>query len=314
MCSAFGLFYPPHDSRRQRDIVDYMSAEIFPQTVIRMSQEFVACYESCTPVASLFASQHLWLLCHAMLAHYFLGAGSSHGRLTRGIFGRLAVRQNICSRNTAVSLFYYAIERGALTPLLGLADIRLEEAVPSPVMLSLLIAWYRTHFEAMDVIDGGDRTKWLLADPVQRLALIQFDVACALLCQRTARAPGSPSTIFNWVDSDSLLLDHLIGGVDPATIGKRDRHVTTVTSLTSLAHSAGISRAHTSRKVSAAERLGGIGWTGRRGFSELWVSQSFFEEYARLQARKMLILDHACARARLGEQHPPYRHQMNGTR
>jgi hypothetical protein len=186
--------------------------------------------------------------------------------------------------------------------------------VPSTVMLSLLTAWYRTHLEALDVIDGGDRTKWLLANPVQRLAFIQFDVAGALLCQRTVRAPGSPYTISNWVNSDSLLMDRLIGGVDPATIGKEDRHLTTVSSLTSLARSAGMSRAHTSRKVSAAERLGGIGWTGRRGGSKLWVSQSFFEEYARAQARKLLIIDHACARAWLGEQHPSHQDQKSGPR
>ncbi|MBN8949097.1 MULTISPECIES: hypothetical protein [unclassified Rhizobium] len=275
-----------------------MAAGVFPHAVVRMARDFIFTYESCIAVAALFASHQSWLLCHAALAHYFPGEQFSHGWLTRRVFGMLAVRHNICSRNTATTLFSHAIERGALTPLMGIGDIKLEQAVPSPAAMTLLTSWYRAHFEALDLIDGGDRAMWLLADPVRSLALIQFEVACALLCEETLRAPGPLYTIFTWADSGSLLMDRLIGGIDVTGIGRQDRHQTTVSSLTWLAQSSGLSRAHTSRKMSAAERIGGIGWTGRRGRSELWVSQGFYEEYARVQVCKLLILDEISARAR----------------
>ncbi len=60
-----------------------------------------------------------------------------------------------------------------------------------------------------------------------------------------------------------------------------------------LAASLSLSRIHVRRKLGAAELIGGIGWSGRKGRSALWISQGFYEEYARMQARKLLILDDA---------------------
>ncbi|MGY3611581.1 hypothetical protein ACWGRJ_47965, partial [Bradyrhizobium sp. Lot11] len=56
-----------------------------------------------------------------------------------------------------------------------------------------------------------------------------------------------------------------------------------------------LSRAHTSRKFAEAESIGGLGWDGRRGHSRIWISDSFYMEYAMAQARKLIIFREAFA-------------------
>jgi hypothetical protein len=44
--------------------------------------------------------------------------------------------------------------------------------------------------------------------------------------------------------------------------------------------------------------VGGIGWSGHRGRSPLWISLGFYQEYAMAQAHKLLIVDHVSSRVR----------------
>jgi hypothetical protein len=49
------------------------------------------------------------------------------------------------------------------------------------------------------------------------------------------------------------------------------------------------------RRFSRHARLGGLGWTGARGRSALWISAGFWREYHTAQAVKLAIIDAAFA-------------------
>lgn len=118
-------------------------------------------------------------------------------------------------------------------------------------------------------------------------------VADALLASRDVRAPGPLYTIFAWADVGGLLVDRLVAGIDWQVRLAHGGHLTNVTAISDLARAFGLSRAHDSRKLAAAESIGGLGWTGRRGHSRIWISSGFYAEYAEAQARKLLIIDKA---------------------
>ena len=92
-------------------------------------------------------------------------------------------------------------------------------------------------------------------------------------------------------------MDRLFGGIDVTISATCDRYETDITSISSLASFAGLSRAHVSRKLSAAEAAGGVGWSGLRGRSPLWISHDFRSQYAQAQATKLSILDAAFSKA-----------------
>ncbi|WP_240535509.1 hypothetical protein [Rhizobium freirei] len=159
--------------------------------------------------------------------------------------------------------------------------------------MSMLIRWYAVHFEALDLVDNGCRAARFLAQPESMLACMQPRVADVLLSSPDVRAPRPFYAIFTWADAGGLLMDRLVAGISPEELAEPNRYQTDVNAISHLARSSGLSRAHTSRKLSAAESIGGMGWSGRRGHSPIWISRGFYEEYAGAQACKLLILNNA---------------------
>ena len=276
-----------------REISDLIAADAFPQAIAQMAQSFIITHGMSPRTAGLFATQQRWLLCHAILAYHFRKDQNGQSVLKRSIFGNLALRHGIASRNTAYSFFDEALTYGIIQLVEHDSDGGAEAFVPSRSALSILIEWYAVHFQALDLIDGGNRYAQLVARPDDMLARVQPAVADALLSDATMRAPEPLYGIFAWVDMGGFLMDRLIAGMDTAQPNAQERIPTDILSISHLAQSFGLSRAHTSRKLAAAEAAGGIGWTGRRGRSRIWISRSFYDQYARAQARKLLILDKA---------------------
>ena len=211
--------------------------------------------------------------------------------------GHLALQHGIASRNTAYAFFDEALKYDVIRPVGPSGDNGAGHAVPAAATLAVLIHWYSMHFQALDLIDGGDRAARFIAGPERIIALAQPSVADALLSSPDVRNPGPLYTIFTWADAGGLLMDRLIAGIDGEAPAEHDRFLTDISAIAHLAQSFGLSRAHTSRKFSAAESIGGVGWSGRRGNSRVWISRGFREEYARAQAHKLLILDDAFAEA-----------------
>lgn len=287
---------PPADegvTPTENHVGTLLRTEAFPRAIRQLARDLVALHDSSPRTSELFATQQRWLLSHAAAAHHFQAVRAGEPGLTRRVFGHLALRYGIASRNTAYAFYDEALKYQVVQP----SGDRIDQVEPSPAALSLLIHWYAVHFQAFDRLDGGDRTVRFLAHPDSMLALIQPVVAQALLSSPEVRFPGPLYTIFTWADVGGLLMDRLVAGINLDGSPAPDRFLTDVTSISHLASAFGLSRAHASRKLSAAESIGGIGWTGWRGRSPIWISCGFYEEYASAHARKLIILDAALASA-----------------
>ncbi|SCB13751.1 hypothetical protein [Rhizobium multihospitium] len=269
----------------------------FSQAVSRLARSFVAVHEASPRTAALFATQQRWLLCHAALGDYFRTIRESGAGLTRRGLGNLALQYAIASRNTAYAFFDEALQYDVVRPIIAPNGLPSEQVAPAPFTLQMLAHWYSVHFQALDLISGGGRVARFHAEPENLLALVQPIAAHALLTSPAIRSPGPLYTIFTWADAGGLLMDRLIAGIEPEVLAGQGRLLTDVSSISYLAQSFGLSRAHTSRKLAAAESIGGVGWSGRRGRSQLWISRGFYEEYAHAHARKLLILDEAFTNA-----------------
>ena len=269
----------------------------FSSAVFLLARSFAAVYESLPWTAALFATQQRRLLCHAALSDYFLAVRRVGAGLTRNGFGSLARQYGIASRNTAYAFFDEALRYNVIRPVAGSRGGPSDEVGPTHSTLSMLIRWYSLHFQALDLIDGGGRAARFLMEPQRMLILIEPLAAHALLTSREVRSPGPLHAIFASGDTGGFLMDRLIAGIDPETVVGQGRLLTNVSSISSLASSFGLSRAHISGKLAAAESIGAVGWSDRRGRSHIWISSGFYQEYARAHARKLSILDDAFTEA-----------------
>lgn len=266
-----------------------------PRVAQYLARSFVGIHELRPRPAALFATQQRWLLCHAALAHYFRAAREGRPSISRQEFWKLAVTHGIASRNTAIA-FFEEVVKYAMAAKTAARD----EVEPTPEILTLVGQWYALHLQAFDLIDAGDRAARFTAAPMAILPLAQPIVADHLLSDPLVRVPGPHYAIFTWADAGGLIMDRLVAGADLDAPLDGGRYATDVIAITHLAESVHLSRAHTSGKLAAAEAIGGLGWTEKRGRSPLWISQAFVDEYARAQALKLVILDHALTQALAG--------------
>ncbi|QRM46230.1 hypothetical protein [Rhizobium sp. BG4] len=269
---------------------------VFSEALQRLAQAFVATHQAEPRIAALFATEQRWLLCHAALGAHFRTGGIGRG-LTRPVLVEMSDRYAIASRNTVHAF----IDEALKYDFVRLVTLRRpgghHRFVPSPKVIGMLAHWYGLHFEALDVIDGGSRASLFRADADNLLLQMQPDVADGLLAAPGIRNSGLLYATFSRVDAGGLIMDRLFGGIDLTIPATFDRYETDITSISSLASFAGLSRAHVSRKLSAAEAAGGAGWSGLRGRSPLWISHDFRRQYAQAQATKLSILDDAFSRA-----------------
>ena len=287
--STVGRRLPPSEIDR------LLQTGAFAAALRLLAGSFITLYEGSPDMTALFATRQSRLLCHALLALYFQKrkTGTDEPALTREDFGQLALRHGLASHDVAYAFFKEALKRGLTRPAHQAGEKPADGVVPSPSTLAMLAQWYDVHFQALDLIDEGFRASRFIERSETMLAHIHPRVAQALLSNPEVRCPGPLSIIFNWFDAGGLLMDRLIAGIDWEKPTEQGRHLTDVKTASQLAASLSLSRIHVRRKLGAAELIGGIGWSGRKGRSALWISQGFYEEYARMQARKLLILDDA---------------------
>ncbi len=269
-----------------------MATAAFGEAVGLLARGFVAAYTAAPRPSALFATQQRWLLCLAVLAHHFR---TEAGGFSRRDVAHLALRHGIASRNTAYAFFDEIVHYGIALPATG--DGRAEEILPSPEALAKLAHWCALHLAALDRIDAGTRCERFCAVPERLLPFLMPPLAEGLLASPDVRMPGPLYRIFAWTDAGGLLMDRLVAGIDRTIAMAGGGFLTDVVAMSELSRAFGLSRAHVSRKFSEAEAIGGIGWSGRRGYSRLWLSHGFYTEYAMAQARKLVIARAAFAAA-----------------
>jgi len=294
--SSFGGYGLSLDLRE--DAARLVDDEAFAHHLVSLSKRLIELNQGLPRLAGLFAAQQRWLLSHAALAHHFWAINTGKTKLTRRVLANLALKNTLSSRNTAYAFFDEVVAYDVINPIESVSDREAVEYVPAPASCWMLCAWYSAHLNALDAIYGGNRASWFMDDPHSILRLLQPELAYMLLSIPEVREPGPLYTIFTWADAGGLLMDRLVAGIEPSAIGKRDCLQTNLVSISFLAKATGLSRAHTSRKLSTAAQIGGIGWLGPKGHSSIWISHGFYKEYAQMQALKLLILDHACSRVR----------------
>ena len=279
-----------HSASHENAVQNIVAQPNYPQAIIRLAQSFVATHDTSPRSAALFATQQRWLLSHAALAEHYRSVADGAGGLTRKSLVRIALEHGISSRNTAKAFFDEVIRYGTLEPAQNGQD---DCFIPTPISIFMLKFWYETHFAALDLIDGGTRVSQFQACGEAMLPIMQPFVTHQLLTNLDVRVPGPLYTLFTWADAGGLFMDRLMAGIDPQSPAGQERYISDVETISSLAQAFGLSRPHTSRKMAEAESIGGLGWTGKRGQSRIWISRGFHEEYSRAQAHKLVILDAA---------------------
>jgi hypothetical protein len=269
-------------------VISLSSSKAFPSAVKFLARSFIESHAASPRDSAFFATQQRWLLCNLGLAFYYRDGGVEKGGASRQALLRLALANRICSRNTFNAIYnetlHYDLVRVVDAPVNDWFE-------PSPSSIAHVVGYYRMHLQAIDSLDQGVRTATFMANAEGALARLHPLFVDRLLADSVVRAPEPYYSVFASIDAGGWLMDRLIDGVVDDIRITPDRLLTTITSISGLANDVGLSRAHTSRTLAMAEKQGGLGWTGRRGWSAIWISQAFFDEYARAQARKLVIFD-----------------------
>jgi AraC-like DNA-binding protein len=262
---------------------------------VRIQAEALLLTQQASPrAASPFATQQRWLMAQAALAQYFRNEAREPGA---GVLAEhcidLVDLHGVASRNTAAAFIHEMLKYGLVRHVAASEGRRRRPIEPSPMTLAVLQHWLAVHLATLDGLDGGARSAALRARPAL-LGAIQPQVADGLLMSRAIREPGRTFSLFTWINDGGIVMDRLIAGCRHEAIGVA-RIPTDVISISALAQRLNLSRSQLSRKFSAAEAMGSLGWNGTRGKSALWVSAGFWREYHAAQAVKLAIIDAAFA-------------------
>ncbi len=251
-------------------------------------------YDSNPRLASVFGSQHRWLMGQVALALHFRSCSSGKGRGVNSAHVLDAVsRHGVASRNTADAFLKEMLKYGFARYVPGAADKRTRPLEPTETSLEAIHGWIGIHLATLDRLDHGRRLEMYLGTP-GALAALHPGVAEGLLSSARVRKPERTFSLFTWLNNGGVIMDWLIAGIEEID-GKAERVPTAVGSIAIMAQRLNLSRTHLSRKLRDAEALGSIGWQGKRDESVMWVSAGFRREYAMAQAVKLAIIDAAFA-------------------
>lgn len=255
-------------------------------------------YDSDPPLARLFSSQQRWLMSHAAFA---LACSRDPEDPASGLYSArfigLVVEKNVASKNTAADFIKEIVANGFVRVVSGHEDRRRKPLQATEVPDRAMSQWLELHLSGLDGIDGGNRAEIYRADPALQYRL-QPKIAERILVERSVRTQGPAFDLFTWANFGGLILDLLIAEVAPgadAAGPATDRLQAGTLSLTETARRFTISRTHVVRLFGKAAELGDIGWSGRRGESDVWISRRLLRQYWQYQAAKHALVDQAFA-------------------
>jgi len=249
-------------------------------------------YETSPRLAAVFATQQRWLLAHTGLAlHFARDPRDPRTELTLARFIDAVLRYAVASRNTAEAFIKEMLHYHIIEYLPHTGDGRAHPFLVTAATLKEFDGWVIAHLRTLDGLDGGNRLTLFLKQH-DMIAKLQPMVAEGLLSSNPVREPKQTFSLFIWLNNGGIVMDWLMSGIDPDN-AKLDRIPTSVISIGEFASWLKLSRTHLARKLRDAEKLGSIGWMGRRGHSVMWVSNSFYQEYMTVQAAKLAVIDAA---------------------
>ena len=258
----------------------------------QQSQLLLQVYDGNPRLASVFGTQHRWLMAQAALALHFRALSSS-GESGISVARILAfiTEHDVASRNTADAFVKEMLKYGWARQVPDAVDRRTRPVEPTEASIDALHGWLGIHLATLDRLDRGQRLETFLGTP-GALAAMQPLIADGLLSSSRVRTPEKTFSLFTWLNNGGLVMDWLIAGIEE-TDADAERVATAVVSIAVLAERLKLSRTHLTRKLKDAEALGSVGWHGKRDQSVMWVSSGFRREYAAAQAVKLAIIDSA---------------------
>ena len=256
------------------------------------SKALLHIYETSPRLAAVFATQQRWLLAHTGLAlHFARDPRDPRTELTLARFIDAVLRYSVASRNTAEAFIKEMLHYHIIEYLPHTGDGRAHPFQVTTATLKEFDGWVFAHLRTLDGLDGGNRLTVFLEQPGM-IARLQPLVAEGLLSSSPVREPKQTFSLFIWLNNGGIVMDWLMSGIDPDNAGL-DQIPTSVVSVGEFASWLKLSRTHLARKLRDAEKLGSVGWMGRRGHSVMWVSNSFYQEYMTVQAAKLAVIDAA---------------------
>jgi AraC-like DNA-binding protein len=256
------------------------------------SASFLGMFEQDPRLSAVFATQQRWLMSHIGLSLFFRTRhGHGMGGLYLSTFLDEVQTHQVASRNTADSFIKELAHYNYITLLTDVSDRRLRPMALSANVVHLFGGWVQAHLASLDGLAGGNRLATFQENP-SIVADLQPRIADGLLAAKAIRNPEKTFSLFTWLDNGGVVMDWLITNMERAPL-EQERVRVGAFSVGEMATRLSLSRTHLARKLREAETMGSIGWEGRRGHSGLWVSSGFRHEYARAQAVKLSIIDHA---------------------
>jgi len=251
------------------------------------AQAFLARFAERPQIGRVFASHQRWLLGQIALMQYF-----ETGQIVPARYYDFVDANGVASRNTADAFLKEMLTYGVAREI-SASDRRSRPLVPSELSLDSAAGWLEIHLKSLDRFDGGERTREFTASGRD---MRQMHPLMAAAFMRTPELREQPAVFdpFVWLNNGNIIIDWLIANSQDADNDAAEVSIGVV-SIQSMAETFHLSRSHLTRKLLDASDMQTIGWKGRRGRSELWVSNEFRREYARAQAVKLEIIDAACA-------------------
>jgi hypothetical protein len=274
-----------HTSQSIRKIPNFLNS------IQQQSAHLLSIHGEKPRLAAIFSSQDRWLMGHIGMALHFESATHA-GRegLNAATFIRHVTHHKITTRNTATAFLNEMLNYGIITQHPHPGDRRMRIMAPSPGAIEAMTGWVALHLSTLDAFDKGQRCEWFLAAP-SIIARLQPAIAASLLKDETIRNPDRAFAHFMWMNSGFLVTERLIVSLAADLTGGDVRLPITLTSAAELTAGLNLSRSHSARKVSEAEELGILGWTGTKGRSPMWVSRAFVSSFLDIQASKLAIIE-----------------------
>ena len=130
----------------------------------QQSRLLLQIYDGNPRLASVFGTQHRWLMAQSALALHFRSVRNGRGISSAQILDFVS-RHGVASRNTADAFIKEMLKYGFARLLPGAADKRTRPFEPTEASLDALHGWVGIHLATLDRLDSGQRLETFLGTP-----------------------------------------------------------------------------------------------------------------------------------------------------
>lgn len=249
-------------------------------------------------LAVMLATQQRLLMGHAGLALCFrAGMPGRPGSVSRVRFSELISLHDLASRRTADTFVKDMLACGYAKLRAKVSDRRTQPIEPTAAGLDAVRGWLIVHLSTLDELDGRSGRESRLSvflDTPDTLAMLQPAVSDRLLPSRRVRELEHAAALGFWLYGGSLDVERLFAGLEEG-VPSDARIPVGVLSIAAMAGKLRLPRWELANSLRAAEAAGRIGWVGKRGWSEAWISGGLLREYVTAEAVTLALIDDAFA-------------------